>query len=338
MAQNKNALIRYKTIDKCLQNQYRQWTLDDLIEAVSEALYEYEGKENPVSKRTIQLDIQMMRSEKLGYNAPIEVYDKKYYRYAEDDYSITDIPLTETDINVLTETVSMLKQFKDFSLFNDVSDILQRLEDKIYAEKSHTQPVIHLDKNEKLKGLHFLDELYQAIIKKVVLKIKYKSFKSRDENEFLFHPFILKEYNNRWFLVGKKRVNAAVSNLALDRIIAVDYDFQTPHINQPFDADAYYKNVIGVTVNTGLQPRKIELHINAVHAPYVLTKPLHNTQRLIKTNDDNSIIIHLFLIENFEFERQILGFGDGIEVIKPEGLRRRMKTILEKSLENYKEK
>lgn len=337
MAQNKNALIRYKTIDKCLQNQYRQWTLDDLIEAVSEALYEYEGKENRVSKRTIQLDIQLMRSEKLGYNAPIEVYDKKYYRYADEGYSITDIPLTETDINVLTETVSMLKQFKDFSLFNDVSDILQRLEDKIYAEKSHTQPVIHLDKNENLKGLHFLDELYQAIIKKVVLKIKYKSFKSRDENEFLFHPFILKEYNNRWFLIGKKTVTTSVSNLALDRIIAVDYDFKMPYINEAFDADAYYKNVVGVTINTGLQPRKIELHINAVHAPYVITKPLHHTQRLIKTNDDKSVIIHLLLIVNFEFERQLLGFGDGIKVVQPESLRKKIKSIIIKSLENYKE-
>jgi hypothetical protein len=133
VAQNKNALIRYKTIDKCLQNKYRQWTLQDLMDACSDALYEYEGKENPVSKRTIQLDIQMMRSEKLGYHAPIEVYDKKYYHYVEEGFSITAIPLTETDINVLTETVSMLKQFKDFSLFSDVSDILQRLEDKIYA-------------------------------------------------------------------------------------------------------------------------------------------------------------------------------------------------------------
>ena len=77
MALNKNALIRYKTIDKCLQNNYRDWTLDDLIEACSNALYEYEGREVNVSKRTIQLDIQMMRSDKLGYNAPIVVYDKK---------------------------------------------------------------------------------------------------------------------------------------------------------------------------------------------------------------------------------------------------------------------
>ena len=335
MAQNKNALIRYKTIDKCLQNRYRTWTLDELIDAVSEALYEYEGKENPVSKRTIQLDIQLMRSEKLGYNAPIVVYDKKYYKYEDDEFTITDIPLTETDINVLTETVSMLKQFKDFSLFNDVSDILQRLEDKIYAEKSHTQPVIHLDKNENLKGLHFLDELYQAIIKKVVLKITYKSFTSIDENTFLFHAFILKEFNNRWFLVGKKRSKAPISNLALDRIIAIDYDFQTPYIEEAFDAEKFYKNVVGVTVNTGLYPRKIELWIDAINAPYVVTKPLHNSQRIIKTNDDGSIIIHLFLIENYELERLLLGFGNGLEVLKPEGMRKRIKNILEKSVARY---
>lgn len=335
MAQNKNALIRYKTIDKCLQNRYRTWTLEELIEAVSDALYEYEGKENPVSKRTIQLDIQLMRSEKLGYNAPIVVYDKKYYKYDDEEFTITDIPLTETDINVLTETVSMLKQFKDFSLFNDVSDILQRLEDKIYSEKSHTQPVIHLDKNENLKGLHFLDELYQAIIKKVVLKITYRSFTSRDENTFLFHAFILKEFNNRWFLVGKKRTNAPVSNLALDRIIGIDYDFQTPYIEEDFDAEKFYKNVVGVTVNSGLQPRKIELWIDAVNAPYVITKPLHNSQRLIKTNDDGSIIIHLLLIENYELERLLLGFGNGLEILNPEVLRNRIKKILEKNIEKY---
>lgn len=335
MAQNKNALIRYKTIDKCLQNNYRQWTLEDLIEACSDALYEYEGKESNVSKRTIQLDIQMMRSEKLGYNAPIEVYDKKYYHYAEEGYSITDIPLTETDINVLTETVSMLKQFKDFSLFSDVSDILQRLEDKIYAEKSHTQPVIHLDKNDNLKGLHFLDEIYQAIIKKIVLVITYKSFKSREEQKFIFHPFILKEFNNRWFLIGKRKASQPITNLALDRIKAIDFDFNTTYLEENFDAENYYKNVIGVTVNTGLQPRRIELWIDKMNAPYVITKPFHNSQRLIKENEDGSIIVHLFLIENYEFERLLLGFGNGLEVLQPANLRERIKKIVQKTLVLY---
>lgn len=337
MSLNKNALIRYKTIDKCLQNQYRTWTLDDLIAAVSDALYEYEGKENQVSKRTIQSDIQMMRSEKLGYNAPIVVYDKKFYKYDDEEFRITDIPLTETDINVLTETVAMLKQFKDFSLFSDVSDILQRLEDKIYAEKSQTQPVIHLDKNEKLKGLQYLEEVYQAIVKKMVLVITYKSFQSLEEKKFYFHPFILKEFNNRWFLIGRRKQNQPITNLALDRIIAIDYDFNLPYLEEDFNADAYYKNVVGVTVNTGLQPRRLELWIDATNAPYVLTKPLHNSQRLIKQNEDGSVIIHLFIIPNYELERILLGFGNGLEVIRPETFRARMRGIIQRAFERYED-
>jgi predicted DNA-binding transcriptional regulator YafY len=335
MSQNKNALIRYKTIDKCLQNRYRQWTLEDLIECCSQALEEYEGRKIPISKRTIQMDIQMMRSEKLGYNAPIVVYDKKYYKYDDEDFSITDIPLTETDMNVLTETVSMLKQFKDFSLFSDVSDILQRLEDKIYSEKSHTKPVIYLDKNDGLKGLHYLDEIYQAIIKKMVLVLTYKSFKSKEQSTFHFHPFILKEFNNRWFLIGKRKGSAPITNLALDRIVSIDYDFNLTYLDEDFDADLFYKNVIGVTVNGGLHPRKIEIWVDRENAPYILTKPLHHTQRVINENEDGSITVHLLISPNYEMERLLLGFGCGIEVLRPENLRRRMKETLQKALAKY---
>ncbi|MEM6633694.1 MAG: phytanoyl-CoA dioxygenase, partial [Bacteroidota bacterium] len=127
MALNKNALIRYRTIDKCLQNPYRRWTLEDLIEACSESLYEYEGKQVNVSRRTVQLDIQNMRSEKLGYNAPIEVYDRKFYRYADPNYSLTDLPINESDLSVLMESVEMLKQFSDFSLFSELKGLLHKL-------------------------------------------------------------------------------------------------------------------------------------------------------------------------------------------------------------------
>lgn len=92
MPANKNALLRYKTIDRCLRNRSREWTLEDLIEACSDALYEYSGKDDYVSRRTIQTDIQRMRSSELGYNAPIVVYDNKYYTYSDPDYSITDTP------------------------------------------------------------------------------------------------------------------------------------------------------------------------------------------------------------------------------------------------------
>ena len=109
MPANKNALIRYKTIDNCLRNRYKRWTLDDLVEACSEALYDMEGIKKGVCARTVQMDIQIMRSDKLGYYAPIEVYDRIYYRYADPDYSITKNPLSEEDCNLIQKAILLLK-------------------------------------------------------------------------------------------------------------------------------------------------------------------------------------------------------------------------------------
>ena len=108
MPANKNALIRYKTIDRCLRNRYRRWTLDDLVDACSEALYDMEGIRKGVCARTVQMDIQIMRSDKLGYNAPIVVYDKIYYTYADPDYSITEMPLTMDDCKLIKEAITLL--------------------------------------------------------------------------------------------------------------------------------------------------------------------------------------------------------------------------------------
>lgn len=126
MPANRNALIRYKTIDNCLRNRQRRWTLEDLIEACSEVLYEYEGIDKGVSSRTVQNDILQMRSEKLGYNAPIIVVEKKYYTYEDPNYSITNNPLSNGDLNKLTEVVDILKHFKGFSHFHEMVGMIQR--------------------------------------------------------------------------------------------------------------------------------------------------------------------------------------------------------------------
>ena len=113
MPANKNALIRYKTIDNCLRNRYRRWTLDDLVEACSDALYDMEGITKGVCARTVQMDIQIMRSDKLGYNAPIEVYDRIYYRYADPNYSITEMPLSIEDCKLINKAIILLENKKD---------------------------------------------------------------------------------------------------------------------------------------------------------------------------------------------------------------------------------
>lgn len=110
MPANKNALIRYRTIDNCLRNRYRRWTLDNLVQACCDALYDMEGIKKGVCARTVQMDMQIMRSDKLGYNAPIEVYDKIYYRYADPDYSISDMPLSIEDCKLLKKAITLLSE------------------------------------------------------------------------------------------------------------------------------------------------------------------------------------------------------------------------------------
>src|SRR4051812_8793583 len=133
MPANRNALVRYKTIDACLRNRQRKWTLYDLIEKVSESLYEYEGIDKGISRRTIQADLQLMRSDKLGYFAPILVIDKKYYTYEDPTYSITNIPLSDSDLSRMNEAVEVLRQFKGFSHFTALNEVVQKLEDHVYS-------------------------------------------------------------------------------------------------------------------------------------------------------------------------------------------------------------
>ncbi|MBQ9576118.1 MAG: hypothetical protein IJV11_04495 [Muribaculaceae bacterium] len=132
MPANKNALIRYKTIDRCLRNRFRLWTIDDLTEACSAALREMEGVTKGVSVRTVQGDLQMMRSDKLGYNAPIEVFDRVYYRYADPDYSINGMPLTEDDCRLLRQAVEMLDEDGKATL-NKMRDVLSLVRERLTA-------------------------------------------------------------------------------------------------------------------------------------------------------------------------------------------------------------
>ena len=334
MASNKNALIRYKTINNCLRNNNRDWTLDDLITACSDALYEYEGKDIDVSKRTIQLDIQMMRSDKLGYNAPIEVYDKKYYRYEDFDFSITNIPVTKNDLEILHEAVSVLQHFKDFSVFEQMGGVLKRLEDVVYTNETQTKSVIHLDKNDDLRGLHYLDVLYKAIINKKVLEINYQSFKALQAAKVVFHPLLLKEYNNRWFLIGRLKPESVIVTFALDRIEGIELLENQTFLVGDFDGDSYYQNTIGVTVTENNHPKYVVFSIDKKNAPYVKTKPFHHSQEIIEETE-NGTIFKILVTYNFELERLFLGFGNAVEVLKPNYLRKRIALILQSASEQY---
>jgi predicted DNA-binding transcriptional regulator YafY len=331
---NKLALIRYKTIDNCLQNRFRQWTLEDLVEACSDALDEYEGISKGVSLRTIQLDIQNMRSEKLGYNAPIIVTDKKYYTYSEKNYSITNIPLTSQDLQTLSEVVDVLRQFKGFGYFQELTGMVTKLEDKIYKQQHKGKSAISFEKNDLLKGLEFIDPLSQAIMNKKTIEILYQSFKARDAAPVLFYPYLLKEYRNRWFIIGVKK-NKVIQNLALDRIVSVRELPEEKYVKNTFiDIDTYYDDTIGVTKSPNQRPQLVVMKINHANAPYVQTKPIHHSQKMERVDEDG-VIFTIRVVWNYELERELLGFGEFLNVLSPRRLKNKMAWRLREALKGY---
>ena len=335
MPVNRNALIRYRTIDKCLQNRRRKWTIENLLDACSEALYEYDGIDKDISMRTIRLDLQAMRSDKLGYNAPIIVTEKKHYSYDDADYSITNIPLTAQDLGILQEVSHLLQQFKGFTHFNEVSEMVNKLEDKIYSEQHQQAPVIDFEKNELLTGIEWLDVLYKAIINKTSLQFSYQSFKARAASSFIFYPYLLKEYRNRWFILGMDKQGKAIRTFALDRIQNIaplpNEPFKT---NKSFDPHTYFKNIVGVTRNAADAHTRITFSATHYHAPYIKTKPIHASQQIVEQTKDG-VIFSIDVIPNFELEKELIGFGDGLKILSPNNFVRQIKRKVRLMHENY---
>ena len=322
MPANRNALLRYKTIDHCLCNRYRQWTLDDLIEACSDALYEYEGIRKGISRRTIQLDIQTMRSDRLGYNAPIVVVDNKYYTYDDPDYSILHSPLTERDMTELTEAVGVMKQMTVFPAMAGVSDLVSRMEEQVNMAAGNREPLILMERNDRLRGLEYVSVIYDALRNRCAQQMTYQSFKAQQPTTFVFYPYVLKEYNNRWFVLGKRKSKSRfMSILALDRIKELHTLPDEPYFKpKQFDAEKYFSEMVGVSRNENDKPQTVKFWASQMDSPYFVTKPIHHTQEVVQQNEEGETLFSIEVIINRELMRAFLGFGPGVKVVEPRAL------------------
>ncbi len=328
----------YKTLDDCLKNRFRKWTLDDLIEKVAKTLYELEGITTGVSKRTIQADIQLMRSDKLGYNAPIVVQDKRFYAYEDSNFSITKAPINNADVDKMKEIVGVLKQFNAFNYFDEMSDMIARLENNLYKSTNKSGNNIQLEGNKLVKGLAHIPHLYQAILSKRALLIAYKSFKAKEAQQQIYFPYLLKEYRNRWFLIAKAKKGTILLTLALDRIVEFqelpNEEFK-PY--QGVDFERYFSDTIGVTKSEKDRAQKVILEFDNYHAPYVITKPLHDSQVILAKNEKTTTF-RIDVVLNYELEREILGFGECVKVHAPRLLVHKIKKRLASASAQYEEK
>lgn len=334
MGTNKHASIRYQTLDKCFRNPGRRYYIDDLIEACNQAIYEYSGIEDGVKRRQVMDDIRFMKSEQ-GWNIPLEhVRDghKIYYRYEEMSFSINNQPLNETEENQLKEALLTLSRFKGMPQFEWVDEITARLDSGLGLSKRNL-PIIEFEQNEYLQGLKYITPLYNAVLYKKVLKISYKSFKQDSTQMLIFHPYYLKQYKNRWFVFGLNDELQQINNLALDRIISIE-DIKQNYIPNTINFTEYFEDVIGVTVDKDAKPDKILLKVNRDLYPYIQTKPLHGSQT-IKEKTADYTIVELELNPNYELESLILSFGEGVEVLSPEKFRKKIKTRVAATINNY---
>lgn len=336
MSINKNAYLRYQVLDKCFSNRYRIFFIDDLLDEVNKALEEFNGDGSKVERRQLFDDIKFMESE-AGFSIPLERIrqgKKVYYRYSEPDFGIQNQKISDDEIETINSALMVLLRFRGIPQFEWVNEIFPKLQ-SAFQDKEPTE-VISFDQNEYLVGLDKLPTLYKSITNKSALNIEYQSFKETEPKQLQIHPYYLKQFNKRWFLFGLNNKDKLIYNLPLDRIKRISQCSEKYIENTTLDFKEYFEDIIGVSFTQNEKPIKIKLKINNEVTPYILTKPLHGSQKRTESKADGTII-EIEVIPNIELRQLILSYGDGIEVVSPENFRIEFAEIIKKMNLKYDE-
>jgi len=306
---------------------------DDLLNECNDALMDFDPACGGIGRRQLFDDIRFMESEQ-GWSIELERirYGKKvFYRYEDPSFSINNQPLNESEAAQIKSALQIFSRFSGTPQFSWVNEMIPMLETK-FGLIERKNEVISFESNIDLKGLEYLTPLFNAIINERVLKIMYQDFKSENPYEIILHPYYLKQYNNRWFILGLNETLNLIYTLALDRIASVE---ETNEAYKSTDTDwkDYFYDMIGVTRTVGVEVREVVLKFLPEVAPYVITKPIHPTQ--INKNDTSGLEIKIKVIPNYELENVILSYGEKVVVVSPQDLRERIAERLRNASMQY---
>ena len=336
MAITKNPLIRYKILDKCFRNPYKKYYFETLLETVNETLYEITGDDRGIKTRQLRDDIAFMRSAE-GWSIELGEFNdgiKKVYRYEDLNFSINNAPLNEIEMDQFHSAIQVLSQFEGMPQFDGIQAIIAKLKTDLKTP-TNEKPFIGFDSSQDLKGIEHFGTLYNAVQNKTPLEITYKDFKSEEPYTFIFHPYYLKEYNNRWFLFGLHSESWKPDwNVAIDRIEAVSTS-NIPFIeNELIDWQDYFSDMIGVSKAENAVLETIVLHFNQLTGKYMENKSIHETQKH-KWIDENTLEVKIKVMVNYELERLILSYGESVKVIAPTKFKENIILRIEKNRANY---
>jgi len=334
MAINKNALIRYHALDKCFSNFGRRFSNEDLLEVCNEALAEYNYQSEGIKKRQLFEDIKFMESSQ-GWEIPLERTKEGrtvYYRYADKDFSINNQPINDFEAEKLKSALLVLARFKGMPQFEWVNELILKLQ-QAFNLQSHTKEIINFDANIYLKNIHLIGDLFNAILYEKVVQIEYQKFNNAESKIHEIHPYYLKQYNNRWFLIGRFEKYENLTHFAIDRMISVQ-ETNAKYISTTVDFNEYFEDVIGILKPKDALIEKIILLATPELKPYLTTKPIHGSQKKI-SDDENGYLFSIELIINYELENLLLSYGETLKIIAPIHLQETIKSRLQKNLENY---
>lgn len=322
MPKNKQAYIRYRIIDASIRNKQKPFpTKDELIKACEVIA--------SVSLRTIEQDLyDMQHDEELGYFAPIR-YNKKQkgYYYEDGLYSISNIPLKEHDLYALEFAVALLKQFEGIEPLVQFSEAVTKIEDYVNVRSLMTDTdvaeVIQLEQSTSSKGQEFLNTILGAIKEKRVIRFTYRKFDSSVEKEHTLHPYVLKEYRNRWYVTGKSGTSEHIVTFGLDRITRIETTADGFEIARGFSAASYFKYSFGISVSNQLKPEAVVLQFTPQQGEYIKSQPLHSTQEILQ-DDAEKCVVKITVIPSFELKAQLLSYGSSVKIIEPQWLKQEL--------------
>ena len=339
MSQIKNALIRYRIIDRLIRNKYRPFpSKEDLRSACEESLYGSEDGSN-ISDSTIEKDLFYMRME---HDAPIKYSkrDKGYY-YTEEDYSINDIPLSEDEIESIKFATNTLIQFRDSAMFKQFGFAIDKIFDRINISPdpnaADISNLVQFEIPVSSAGNELLAPLLNAIRHKNVVTFDYASFVNGVKKAREVVAMLLKEYRNRWYLISFDLDKSTIITYALERIENMVITDQSNDKEINFNAEQFFKNAIGITANENATVENVILKADNISAKYIQSQPFHHSQEVMEEGQKQTTFSLQVLISE-ELIRSILSYSGEVEVVKPIGLRETIVARVEKMNQIYKTK
>jgi predicted DNA-binding transcriptional regulator YafY len=331
----KNALIRFRVIDRCLRNKYKPFpSKQELRTACEEALYGSEDGAN-ICDSTIEKDMFAMKME---HDAPIKYSkrDKGYY-YEDEDFSINDIPLTEDDVDAIKFAANTLIQFRDVEMFKQFGFAIDKIFDRVNISQDpmadDLSSLVQFETAISVKGNEFLSPLLTAIRGKNIVHFEYESFVNGKKKARKVVPLLLKEYRNRWYLISFDTVKETIMTYALERMEELEVGTEIHAGTIDFNAARFFRHAVGITANDSL-PDHVVFKADNVAAKYIESQPFHQSQQMIRVGK-NKTTFSLDVLISEELIRSMLSFGGEIEVIEPISLREMIIQRLTVMCDNY---